>query len=311
MQRPPPPPRWSQICTPQYIAQRCNTCSCVSLCAYVFALGLVLLISATASKAQQHRRDYVAKGRWASYFANVNSKLASLALDLDLRGQAPIKDKTQLLWVWVYLRSPRPDGLSDNSEFDTLAAIEDGLAQALGSACNAVQAGRITSDGHREFYFYGADSIKFDASVSLVMKDFLQYKYSSGNQDDSQWKQYLNVLYPSEEDFERIKNGDVLVTMMKHGDTLEAVRDVHHWIYFHTLAQRQFYALKVKELGYSIEAESEDHGQSHPFGLQITRDQGVTPAQIDSAVIELFRLAKQVDADYDGWEAKVVASPKK
>jgi uncharacterized protein (TIGR01619 family) len=284
----------------------------------LFALGLVLLISGAASaqesKSQPGGRDYIVNdhGRWASYFANVNDKLASIALDLDLRGQAPVKSKLHLLWVWVYLRSPKPNGLSDNREFDALAAIEDKLVQALGSACHAVQAGRITSNGRRVFYFYGADGINFDASVSLVLNDFPQYRYDSGSQDDPQWTHYLNVLYPSEEDFEKIKNSDVLAALMKHGDTLGAVRDVHHWIYFNTVAQRQHYALKAKELGYKIEGETErEGGQPHPFGLQITRDQGVTPAQIDSAVIELFRLAKQFDADYDGWEAAVVPSPKK
>src|SRR5215471_20405666 len=280
---------------------------------HLFALGLALVMSSTGSKAQ-HQGDYTVKehGRWASYFANVNDKLASIALDLELRDQAPVKGKPHLLWVWVDLRSPKSNGLSDSGEFDALAAIEDELVRALGTACDAVEAGRITSNDRREFYFYGADCINFDASVSLVMKKFPQYKYHSGTQDDPQWAQYLNVLYPSEEDFEQIKNRDVLAALMKHGDTLEAVRDVHHWIYFHTVAQRQHYALKAKELGYKIEGETErEGGQPHPFGLQITRDQGVTPAQIDSAVIELFRLAKQFDADYDGWEAAVVASPKK
>jgi uncharacterized protein (TIGR01619 family) len=281
---------------------------------YLFALGLALLISGTVSKAQQYQGDYMAAehGRWASYFANVNDKLASIALDLDLRGQAPVKSKSRLLWVWVYLRLPKPNGLSDNREFDALAAIEDKLVQALGSAYHAVETGRITSNGRREFYFYGADDINFDASVSLVLKDFPQYRYDSGSQDDPQWTQYLNVLYPSEEDFEKIKNGDVLAVLLKHGDTLEAVRDVHHWIYFHTVAQRQQYTLKVKVLGYKIEGETErEGGEPHPFGLHITRDQGVTPAQIDSAVIELFRLAKPFDAHYDGWEAAVVPTPKK
>jgi uncharacterized protein (TIGR01619 family) len=251
-------------------------------------------------------------GRWASYFANVNDRLASIALDLDLRGEAPNKSKPLLLWVWVYLRSPKPDGLSDDSEFDVLATIEDSLVKELGRACNAVESGRITSDGRREFYFYGADSINLDASISLVMKDFPQYQYHSSSQNDPQWAQYLNVLYPSEEDFEQIKNRDVLAVLMKHGDTLEAVRHVHHWIYFHTAAQRQQYAFKAKELGYKVEGETDREGsQPHPFGLQITRDQDVTPVQIDSAVIELFRLAKQFDADYDGWETEVVASPKK
>src|SRR5262249_3139590 len=158
--------------------------------------------SAQESKGQQGRRDNILNkhGRWAFYFVNVNDKLASIALDLDLRGQAPVKSKPHLLWVWVYLRTPKPNGLSDNREFDAVAAIEDKLVQALSSGCNAVQAGRITSNGRREFYFYGADGINFDASVSLALNEFPQYRYESGSQDDPQWAQYLKVLYPSEED---------------------------------------------------------------------------------------------------------------
>src|SRR5262245_18819762 len=113
---------------------------------HLFALGLALVMSSTASKAQQYQGDYTVNehGRWASYFANVNDKLASIALDLDLRGQAPVNGKPHLLWVWVDLRSPKPNGLSDSGEFDALAAIEDKLVQALSSACHAVEAGRIT-----------------------------------------------------------------------------------------------------------------------------------------------------------------------
>jgi hypothetical protein len=53
------------------------------------------------------------------------------------------------------------------------------------------------------------------------------------------------------------------------------------------VAQRQHYALKAKELGYEIKGETEREGvQPQPFGLQIIRDQGVTPAQIVRAMIE-------------------------
>src|SRR5215467_7921533 len=94
--------------------------------------------------------------KWGSYFCNAHGKLASIALNLSLQSKVPVKGKPWLLWVWLYLQSPRADGLSSRAEFDSLSAMEDSLAERIGTACTALQAGRITTDGHREFYFYGA-----------------------------------------------------------------------------------------------------------------------------------------------------------
>jgi|SRR5215813_115995 len=245
---------------------------------------------------------------WKSYICNVNDKLASIALDLALCPEVPIPGKTWLLWVWVYMKSPRPDGLSDRSEVEVLAAIEDELAKEIGRACEALEAGRITTQGHREFYFYGKSSDGFKGAVKSVMRRFKSYKFDLGSQTDPDWNQYLSVLYPSEEDMSRIANHDVLDNMMELGDTLQAVRDVHHWIYFRSPEDRKRFASEARNLGYQIEREMEGDREGYPFGLIITRDQSVTPDKIDEAVIELFRLAKEVGAEYDGWEAQAIST---
>jgi uncharacterized protein (TIGR01619 family) len=245
---------------------------------------------------------------WKNYFCNVNSKLASIALNLGLNEGAPAESKPWLLWVWVYLQHPRPDGLSDRSEFETISAIEDALLNRLAATCQAVEAGSITTDGRREFYFYGASTEGFEAAIRAVMGNFSAYKFDLGKQHDPDWNQHRNVLYPSEESMERIKNTDVLEVLEKHGDTLESVRDVHHWIYFKTSNDRRLFVEQVRQLGYKVENESEDLNEEFPYGIQITRDQSVTPAKIDDAVLELFRLAKELDGEYDGWEAQVIAT---
>lgn len=102
---------------------------------------------------------------------------------------------------------------------------------------------------------------------------------------------------------------DVLGGLLDAGDTLQPVREVRHRIYFGTSADRQQFAANVRALGYRIGREA-DGPQDRPFGLEIARDQSVTPKQIDDAVIELYRLAKQAAAEYEGWEAAVVGSPK-
>jgi uncharacterized protein (TIGR01619 family) len=243
---------------------------------------------------------------WKSYFCNVNDKLASIALDLGLNEKVPIEGKPWLLWVWVYLQYPSPNGLSQQSEFATISSIEDELSKRLGLVCNAVEAGRITTDGRREIYFYGASAEGFEAAVRAVIDNFSGYKFDLGEQHEPDWNQYRSVLYPSDESMERIKNIDVLEVLENHGDTLEPVRDVHHWIYFKTSNDRKLFAEGALQLGYTVENQSEDLKQEFPYGIQITRDQSVTPDKIDDAVLQLFRLAKAFNGEYDGWEAQVI-----
>src|SRR5260370_42395881 len=103
---------------------------------------------------------------WHSYFCRVNDKLAYIALDLGLSKQAPDLSKPNLLWVWVYFKSPRPDGLSNSSEFDLLSEIEERLAETIERKFNAILSGWITTDGRREFYYYGSH---FDEFKSVLI----------------------------------------------------------------------------------------------------------------------------------------------
>src|SRR5262245_37851946 len=103
---------------------------------------------------------------WNFYLCRVNDKLASIFLNLALGSKAPIRDKKWLLWVWVYLRSPRADGLTDGGEMKVLSQIEEQLTKHLASAYKAVLAGTITTDGRREFYFYGRNNKASDVAIA-------------------------------------------------------------------------------------------------------------------------------------------------
>lgn len=143
---------------------------------------------------------------WNSYLCNVNSNPASIFLNLGLREHAPIPDKNLLLWVWVYFKTPRPDGLSDGNEAPLLFEIEDKLTKQMKSRCGAILAGRITTDGHREFYFYGDRSEAFQTCVADTLVAFEGYRFDCGSQMEADWNQYFNVLYPSHEDLQEMKS---------------------------------------------------------------------------------------------------------
>jgi uncharacterized protein (TIGR01619 family) len=242
---------------------------------------------------------------WKPYLCNVNGKLASVLVNLGLRDSVPIASKSWLLWVWVYFQLPRDDGLSDGKEAPTLYKIEDALTPCLSRACHAMLCGRITTEGRREFYFYGENANGFRKAVREVLAGFEGYKFDLGEQIDSSWAQYLNVLYPSPEDLERIANMDLLDVLVKKGDILTVPREVQHWMTFPSEQSRVLFRKAAAEAGYGIARETDRDGE-FPFGISVTRTQSIEQKLIDQTVIELLGLCRSFNGDYEGWETPVV-----
>jgi len=147
--------------------------------------------------------------QWNSYICKVNGNIASIFLNLALREHSPMPDKPWLLWVWVNLKNPRPDGLSDQCELESLIEVEDSLSEEMLDSCRAILAGTITTENRREFYYYGESAESFQSAVERALSPLDGYRFDTGTQRDTNWKQYLDVLYPSETDLQRIKLRDV------------------------------------------------------------------------------------------------------
>lgn len=242
---------------------------------------------------------------WKPYLCKINDKLASIFVNLGLGGEAPIASKPWLLWTWVYFQAPRTDGLSDSKEAPTLYKIEDALSACLSHACRAVPCGRITTEGRREFYFYGETKEGFDQAVSTGMEGFDDYRFDIGSQKDSEWEQYFNVLYPSPEDLQRIANMDLLDVLVQKGDVLSVAREVQHWLYFRSESSRTEFRDAAVAIGYKIVAESSAKGDL-PFAILVVRTQSIEKSTIDATVIELLHLAQRFGGEYDGWETLLI-----
>jgi uncharacterized protein (TIGR01619 family) len=242
---------------------------------------------------------------WTSYFCNVNDKLASIFLNLGLVSEAPMTSKPWLLWVWVYLQTPRPDGLSDGKEALALFLIEDALNQQVDRICKGILCGRITTEGRREFYFYAEAKESFRTAVEIVLAGFRGYRFDSGEQEDSLWKQYFNVLYPCRDDLQRIKNRKLLDVLQKQGDVLSTAREVQHWIDFPSEQSRSCFREEAITAGFKIGSQTQVEGD-RPFGITVLRTQSVEQELIDKTVVELLRLAEQFHGEYDGWETPVI-----
>ncbi|AZA47061.1 DUF695 domain-containing protein [Chryseobacterium carnipullorum] len=243
---------------------------------------------------------------WDFYFSNVNDNLGSLFVDLGVREVAPIKDKPNIVWVSIRMNNPREDGLSSQEESGILADIEDALVARIISEHNAVYVGRLTSAGDRDLYFYFGDTILYDKTISEVMVAYPKYEFDYGSKEDKEWDDYFDFLYPTPQQFQSIQNRHVIEQLEKNGDSLNKAREVDHWIYFQTETDRETFLQKISNDGFSIVDKDYDKELDEtPFKLHIKRIDYVDQNSVDVYVIYLWKLANELNADYDGWETSI------
>jgi hypothetical protein len=218
-------------------------------------------------------RDVAMSDEWDFYFTNVNDVPASIFVDLGIRRSVPSPNRPWLLWCWFYFQRPRDNGFFDSEESPVLCEIENALKLAVDEFEHADLVGCITTDGRREFYFYGPDSTGFDETVASVLQSFPNYQFDTGIEEDPEWSHYLNVLYPTAEDDRRMKNRHVLEALKKLGDSLKAARLVSHWAYFRSPEDRARFIAQVISDGFEIcnESEETELATECPYGATIER----------------------------------------
>jgi uncharacterized protein (TIGR01619 family) len=250
------------------------------------------------------------KDEWDFYFSNVNHVLSSFMVNLSAIRRAPDTAKPWLLWIWVHMLHARADGLSSESEAPLLYKIEDRLNECLQEPCGAELLGRITGDSRREFYYYAKTSDGLDRAVKSALSDFSDYRGEWGKQQDPDWHQYRDLLYPSASQMRVIQDRRVLDQLQQRGDDHAIARVVDHAIYFRTAGERTAFSSMAVRLGFAIQHESEDaKSRERRFFLNVTRRDPVTLDHISAVVAELVELAERFGGDYDGWGCEVQKSP--
>jgi uncharacterized protein (TIGR01619 family) len=246
---------------------------------------------------------------WDFYFTNVNDVVASLFVDLGIHDSVPDPHRPWLLWSSVYFQHQSDNGLSTSDEASILYQIEDALTQAVEESTEAELVGRITTDGRMELYFYGPRSAGFEEAVANALKSFPEYEFDAGAQKDPEWSQYMDVLYPTPEEHQRIANRRVIDNLEEHGDSLKAPRPVSHWIYFKTSEDRSQFVAATVSSGFKVinEFVNDDKEPEYLYCVTLERVDHVDWNSINDVTLHLFRLAEQFGGDYDGWETSVEA----
>lgn len=241
-------------------------------------------------------------GDWDFFSLLVDDEPASIYVDLGLAREAPLPGRSHMAYVRVLMRQPRPDGLSSNEEFDTLIAIEDALVAQVVQHGPTTFAGRNTSSGNRDFYFYTADPDGFDGLVAAAMARHPDYDFETGTRHDPDWDVYFDFLSPSPDDFQRIMNRRVVENLAAHGDDRSKPRDVDHFAYLPDAAALGRLRGYLESHGFDIGEPRLDDGA---IALAFKRQD--RPDAMDEVVIPLARHIRDLGGEYDGWGCEVVA----
>ena len=121
------------------------------------------------------------------------------------------------------------------------------------------------------------------------------------------WSQYLDVLYPTPRDWQRIQNRHVIEHLQSLGDRLQKKRLVSHWAYFPDEATRGRFVASIEDLGFSIlqQQVDSDSQAANPMSVSFERVDDVDWDSINQVTLELFELADSCSGQYDGWETSV------
>ena len=243
---------------------------------------------------------------WDFYALQVDGEPASIFVDLGIHAEAPLSSHTYMAYLRLYMNQPRTDGLSSREEFATLANIEKALeANLCGNGVGYV--GRNTSGGCRDFYFYLSSQAGWQEKVSSTLAPFNDYKYETGIRDDSEWSVYLNFLFPSPVDRQRIENRRVCDALRNHGDALTLAREIDHWIYFPSHEAVDAFISEVGTNGYHLRDRPVIDDPAFSFGAQVWRVDIPSHSNIDDVTMPLFHAASRHGGYYDGWECPVEA----
>ncbi|NGM50108.1 DUF695 domain-containing protein [Caulobacter sp. 602-2] len=235
---------------------------------------------------------------WDFYQTQIDSKPGSIFVDLGIAQEAPLRDRPRAAYLRVFMRAPRPDGLSSQEEFDALIAVEDAVVAAA-EAVGWLYVGRSTSDGNRDFFFYGQDGEAIQAAMIEVMGGFDGYHADMGQRDDPDWSSYFEFLHPSERSRQTISNRRVRELLANEGDQDAIPRVIDHLALFPDMAGAAAFIAAIAGQGFAIlQPEAQDE-----VGVSFSRSG--RPSEMDEVCLDLVDAARAAGGRYDGWGCEV------
>lgn len=244
---------------------------------------------------------------WDTYTANYKKGPGSTMVDLSLKKVAPIKDLSFVAAIGVMCKDCQDDGMPTKKELEKCYVISDTIKAKIDKLVLNRMAGTFTYRCDRLDYFYVSDTSRIRERMTTLFKVYFPtYKPYIIIRKDKDWDVYKDILYPNEENAERMENQKVVMKLMEAGDKLNIERPVTHWVDFVNEKDRSCFMAYASSHGYAVETSMKRVETEWLYKMKMIRSDLVDLETITKITLELNREIKKCKGIYEGWDAPVV-----
>lgn len=243
---------------------------------------------------------------WRFFLTELGGERASILFNDSLADRIDALDLPVALKLRAQMKSPRPDGLRSDEEFETLTALEDQLEEAIGAA-GGVFLGHILAGGHLYMNFLVAEGSTeaFDTAIAMAQKE-TGYEIRHLFEPDPEKTSYWDALYPSADERQQLMDLETFEALDEHGDEREKPRKIEHWAGFEGEEARALFQDEVEARGFATEELWEEADKAPTLWIRFSRQDAPT-RDLTEISIALNRKARELGGVYDGWETPVVS----
>lgn len=239
---------------------------------------------------------------WYTFPAQMGDHRAFLAFDHGYSEIAETDSRTYLLKFRVSIKAPNEAGLPTNDEFPALKELDEKLDDAVTGA-GGVYVGRVTVKGYRHFFFYVSFEEETAAKLGNKITSETGYPVDIAYEEDPGKEGYWRDLYPTKDDWQVIRDMDVLDALTRNGDVADAEREIFHWAYFDSKNSAETFKAWLADAGYKV--NSDHAGDDGKWVVQFSHVGRTTLEALTKHTISLNRQIEALNGDYDGWETSV------
>jgi hypothetical protein len=258
------------------------------------------------------RKGAAMEADWGQYMLDLDGQPGSCVIDLAWAENGPDEARPVCSLLRVPLSEPGEEGLGDDEEVDRIREIEDEIIEVIEDKLGMVMVATVRGAGAIDYWFYGATD-RSDEMLDAAAEAFEGYEVEGGAQDDPEWRQYFDALYPDRHGMRQIGDQRVLIALAEAGDKCDVPRDIEHLAYFPSRDMAEGFAAKVKEEGFRLdgvkeveEPDADSVAEGPQWQVEFANQSSAELMEIIPVTAHLEDLADECGGKYDGWQSAVV-----
>ncbi|MFN5641952.1 MAG: DUF695 domain-containing protein [Sphingobacteriales bacterium] len=245
---------------------------------------------------------------WDNYIFSLNGRPVSIMLNMALKERASGLGRPYAIILRTKYADVDKYGFPGDHDKFRLDSLENDLEKELIEKNGAIYAGRFTQRGLREFYFYVLDTVDFSMHCRSVMDKYPNLPWLAKAIYDRNWSNYMEVLYPSDIEKEKMENRKMVMTLQSKGDDLSRPRRIEHTLYFRVAQSRRTFLISPSLQGFNVSempVEKTNDGD-YPFMLIIWHHDKPELKKMNEVTLTLTHLAQKNGGKYEGWQTRVI-----